>query len=374
MQPVQMADLDGDGTDEYLVFAKGTDERPLRIFVFREIKGAYVQTDTVESSGTAFDLVEYVQLDNKPGLEILVGCQVSDQVYRSMSAYTMEDDGLRQLMTANYTKMLSVDMVGDGNGQILLVRPGVTDTDRGVVALFSIASGSVERSNEVELSQPADKIKRMVVGKLEDGSTAVYIGSTVDETTLITDVFAIRDSLLTNVTLSGETGTSIKTMRNYYIYADDIDDDGVVELPSLIAMRPLSALSVSDQQHLIRWYAMTADGEEVEKLYTFHNFSDGWYLQLDKALAQRLTVNILGNEYRFFLWNTDYSDAEALLTITVHGGQSRLEQDNKIVLSRTDNAVYTATLAPGAEKYGLTREQVMDNFRLIRLDWKTGET
>lgn len=373
-QPVQMADLDGDGTDEYLVFAKGTDERPLRIFVFRKIKEAYVHTDTVESSGTAFDLVEYVQLDNKVGLEILVGCQVSDQVYRSMSAYTMEEEGLRQLMTANYTKMLSVDMLGDGTGQILLVRPGITDTDRGVVTLYSIAGGSVERFNEVELSQPADKIKRMVVGKLEDGGTAVYIGSIVDETTLITDVFALRKGLLTNITLSGETGTSIKTMRNYYIYADDIDDDGVVELPSLIAVRPLSALSVSDQQHLIRWYAMTADGEEVDKLYTFHNFSDGWYLQLDKALAQRLTVNILGNEYRFFLWNADYSDAKALLTVTAHTGQNRLEQDNKIVLSRTDSTVYTATLAPGAEKYGLTREQVMDNFRLIRLDWKTGET
>lgn len=373
-QPVQMADLDGDGTDEYLVFAKGIDERPLRILVFRKIDGAYVHTDTVESSGTAFDLVEYVQLDDREGLEILVGCQVSDQVYRSMLVYTMEEDSLRQIITAGYTKMLSVDLTGDGIGKILLVRPGVTDTDKGVVTVYSVANGSVERSNEVEMSQPAEKIKRIVVGKLQDGASAVYVGSAVDETTLITDVFTLRDGLLINATLSAESGTSVQTMRNYYIYAEDIDDDGVVELPSLIPMKPLSSLSSNDQLHLIRWYAMTADGEEVDKLYTFHNFLDGWYLQLNKELAQRLSVNILGNEYRFFLWDTDYKDTQALFTVTIHTGQSRLEQENKIVLCRTDTAVYTATLAPGAEKYGFTRESMIDNFRLIRLDWKTGET
>lgn len=373
-QPVQMADLDGDGTDEYLVFAKGMDDHPLRILIFRKVDGAYVHTDTVESSGTAFDLVEYVRLDDRAGVEILVGRQVSDQVYRSMSVYTMETEGVRQLITAGYTKMLSVDFIGDGTGQILLVRPGVTETDKGVVTLYSMANGVVERSNEAEMSQPADRIKRIVVGKLQDGTSAVYIGSAVDETTLITDVFALRDELLTNVTLSAESGTSIKTMRNYYIYADDVDDDGVVELPSLLPMKPLSALSGNDQLHLIRWYAMAADGEESDKLFTFHNFVDGWYLQLDKKLAQRLTVNILGNEYRFFLWDAEFQDAKALFTVTVHKNQSRLEQENQFVLCRTDTAVYTATLALGAKEYGLTRQSMIDNFRLIRLDWKTGET
>ena len=373
-QPVQMADLDGDGIEEYLVFAKGTEDRPLKMLVFRQQDETYVHTDTLESGGTAFDLVEYVQLDNKPGVEILVGCQVSDQVHRSMSVYTAEDQTVHQVVTANYLKMLSVDMTGDGVHQILLIRPGVTDTDKGVVTLYSIVNGSLERSNEVEMSQPADKIKRIVLGKLEGGGSAVYIGSTVDETTLITDVFSLREGLLTNVTLSSESGTSIKTMRNYYIYADDIDDDGVVELPSLIPMKPTGATSISDQQHLIRWYAMTGNGEEVDKMYTFHSFRDGWYLQLEKALAQRLTVDILGNEYRFYLWDEGYTTPRGLLTVMIHSPQTRLEQEDAIVLSRTDTAVYTATLAPEAEQYGLTRESMIYNFRLIRLDWKTGET
>ena len=35
-QPVQMADLDGDGEQEYLLFAKSAQKRPLHILVFRK--------------------------------------------------------------------------------------------------------------------------------------------------------------------------------------------------------------------------------------------------------------------------------------------------------------------------------------------------
>ena len=35
-QTVQIADLNGDGTNEYLVFAKGTSEKPMQILIFRE--------------------------------------------------------------------------------------------------------------------------------------------------------------------------------------------------------------------------------------------------------------------------------------------------------------------------------------------------
>ena len=61
-QSVQMADLDGDGQQEYLVFAKGGSEQPLRILIFDRVDNSYVLVDTIESSGSAFDQVEYVSM------------------------------------------------------------------------------------------------------------------------------------------------------------------------------------------------------------------------------------------------------------------------------------------------------------------------
>ena len=86
-QTVQMADLDGDGIREYLLYAKGDGDKPLQILIFGQHDNGYVLLDSIGCTGSAFDLVEYVQMDGVGGMEIVVGCQISEQVTRSVSVY-----------------------------------------------------------------------------------------------------------------------------------------------------------------------------------------------------------------------------------------------------------------------------------------------
>ena len=374
-QNVQMADLDGDGNDEYLIFAKSTNDKPMRILVFQEIDGTFVHVDTVECNGSAFDQVEYVNMDAKGGMEVIVGRQLNDQVIRSASVYTFTKDGMEQLVTVNYTKFLTTDLDSNGLAELFLLRPG--QTDNGVAELYSMYGGSIERYNEVAMSQPADKLKRIVVGKLDGGKAAVYVASTVGDTALITDVYTLLDEKLTNVTLSNESGTSVQTMRNFYVYADDIDKDGVVELPSLITMHPLPGMMSADMHHLIRWYAMTPGGEEINKMCTYHNFVGGWYLRVSSDWAQRLVVLHQGYQTEFYIWDKNFTSTEKLMTVYAFTGQNREEQglkDGRFILQKTDSVVYAASLEDTAKKYELTQESVVYSFRLIQQSWKTGET
>jgi len=377
-QAVQMADLDGDGVQEFLLFAKCDSERPLRIMVFRQTQQSYVHIQTIESNGSSFDLVEYVQMDDKPGLELVVGSQLADQVLRSVSVYTFDDELVPQLqVSANYTKFLSVDLDSDGLTELLVFHPGQSDTDNGVTALYGMEDGAMERSNEIGMSQPADKLKRILVGKLHNGQSAVYAASTVDETAIVTDVYAWISDSLTNVSFLNESGTSVHTMRNYYVYADDIDSDGVVELPDLITMVALEPTLSTDRHDLIRWYALTDEGSEIDKCYTYHNFVGGWYLELDSRLASRLTVRSQGNYYELFLWNEDFSEAKKVLSIFVLTGQNREEQgesEQRFILLSTDTVTYAASLEAAAAEYGITQSRITEAFQLIQQDWKTGET
>ena len=376
-QTVQMADLDGDGESEYLLFAKGTHDKPLRILVFRNIGNTYENIATVECNGSAFDQVEYIQMDNNSGVEIVVGRQVNDQVIRSLSVYSLQDQELVQLVSVNYTKLLATDLDEDGLSELFLLRPGQTDADNGVAELYSMKNGSIERYNEVSMSQPADKLKRIIIGKLDGGKPAVFTASSIGDTALITDVYTVLEGKLANVTLSNESGTSVQTMRNFYVYADDIDSDSIVELPYLITMKPMPNVMSADRHHLIRWYAMTVDGSEIDKVYTYHNFVGGWYLQLDAQWAQRVTVVNVGNQYEFFIWDTEYKTTQKFMTLYSLTGQSREEQgttDERFILLRSDSAVYAAHLDDGATELGLTKENIIYSFRLIQEDWKTGET
>ena len=376
-QTVQMSDLDGDGNVEYILFAKGTADKPLQIFIFSGDGESYALVDTIECSGTAFEQVEYVRLNDRPGYEMVVGRQVSDEVLRSVTVYTMAGGQMEQLMTANYSKFLCSDMDTDGYSDLLILRPDDSASENGVAELYSADGDTMARSEQVNMSAPADKIKRIILGKLHGGLTAAFVASHVEPSAIITDVYAVVDGVFTNVSFSNESGTSVQTLRNYYVYADDIDSDGILELPSLITMRlPINEKTTEDQ-YIIRWYAMTAEGGEVNKLYTYHNFVGGWYLELDNENAERIAVSQKGNSYEFGVWDKEYKTFEKLMTVYVLTGQKREEQaheDNRFVLHRSESTVYAAKLEVASSAYDMTKDNVIKAFHLILQDWKTGET
>ena len=375
-QTVQTADLDGDGVSEYILFAKGSSDKPMQIMVFSGDGETYELIDTIESAGTAFDRVEYIQMDGRPGVELVVGRQVSNQVVRSVSVYTMSGDQLEQIMTANYTEFITCDMDNDKKTELFVLAPG--DGTKGVGALYRMEKGTVERSREVNMSESTDNIKRIMVSTLQGGLPAVYVASAVtDSSGIITDVYAMVNGELTNVSFSNESGTSVQTMRNYYVYADDIDDDGVLELPSLISTKNPDASGGGESQYVIRWYALTADGAEVDKMYTYHNYAGKWYIRLEESVAERIFVTTRGSSYDFYLWNEDSTDYVSLMTIYALTGQKREEQavaDNRFILHRGETVIYAANLEVAYADLGITKETLTQSFNLILEDWKTGET
>lgn len=376
-QTVQMADLNGDGISEYLLFAKGSTENPLHILIFRQVGEEYELMTTMESRGSAFEQVEYVDIDDQPGLEIVVGRRLSDQIQGAVSIYSFAEAEPRQLLSTGYSKFLTCDLDNDGRSELMVLGNGETDADNGIAVQYSFRAGSLERSAEVDLSEPADCIKRIMVSKLHGGTPAVYVASSADGSAIVTDIFAMKDGTFTNISFSNESGTSVQTLRNYYVYADDIDDDGILELPSLITMYQLSRVGSDEAQYLIRWFAMDPDGREVDKMYTFHNFQGGWYIQLNDDWASHVSVEQIENGYRFFIWNSAYTRSEEIASIYALTGTDRDEQalaDERFTLYRAEGVVYAAKLTPEAEAYGITQDSMISAFHLIQRDWKTGET
>ena len=376
-QTVQMADLDGDGSLEYIVFARDTVNKAIRILVFDQNKDDFTLHSVIESHGSAFEQVEYVDIDDKPGLEMVVGRQVSDQVRRSLSVYTFSSGSPEQIMTANYLKYLTCDLNEDGKTELMLIKPGDTDADRGIAALYTMGESGMERSREVALSSTGDSVKRIMTSRLQSGEPAVYVASSADESAVITDIFTLRNGNFSNISFSRESGTSVQTLRNYYVYADDIDSDGVLELPNLITMRPIKNSTSAEQQYLIRWYAMDNSAGEHTKRHTFHNYMGGWYLELGDGWAERVSVVQSGSTFWFYVWDINFENAVPVFSVHVFTGSNReeaAEQDNRFVLLRAEGVIYAARLASGAADYQITQEDLIPCFHLIHQAWKTGET
>ncbi len=376
-QSVQMADLTGDGVEEVIAFAKGSGEKPLKVLVFTQEEDSYRVMTTLETGGTGFDQVDYAQMDGVPGLELVVGCQISDQVPRNVTVYRFAQGQPEQLMNMNYRKYMISDLNADTQRDLLLLRPGALETDNGVAELYTFAGGAVERSAEVELSAPVNQLKRMLLGSLYGGQRAVFAASAVHEGALITDVFAMVDGMLTNVAVSSDSGTSVGTLRNYYVYSEDIDRDSEMELPSLITMHVKESRESSGGEYMIRWYSLASDGTQVDKLYTYHNYLEGWYLTLDENSAARLCVQSEGSGcYSFSLWDPSFETMEELWRIYVLTGDDRsavAAGEGRFVLLKTDTVVYACQIQDVGLRLGIAQEQLAGAFHLVRKEWRTGE-
>lgn len=366
-QPVQAADVDGDGVSEFLVFAKAAGERPLRILVIEREDQTFTLTDTLQFSGTAFDQVEYISMDEKSGVELVVGIQLSDQLLRSVAAYTFADGKGEKLLDANYTNFLTVNLDRDNQGELFVLYPGQTEESPGFVALYEVEKGVVERSLEVKLSAPVSRLQRVITGELAGGEAAVFVASALEDTVLVTDVYALRSGALTNISLSNESGTSVSTIRNHFVYAQDIDEDGQLELPALIPMKAMSERNTQSED-LIRWYSLSITGEEVDKLYTYHNFVNSWYLVLDSTWAQQVTVTQDSTGYSFYLWDLAKENAIRVLEVQMLYDQDEISQameSGAILLYQGESSAYVGVLTSDAAQFGLTQEWLRGSFYLI---------
>ncbi len=372
-QTVQSADLDGDGLDEYLLFARDDSEKALKILIFSQLATGYVLMDTIEGYGFAFEFVDYAQLDDRPGLEIVVGRQLSDRVARSVSVYRFTSGFSRQLMTGSYTRMVSADFDENGLEELLLISPGQTDESNAVAVLYAYQDGEMRRSAELDMSAPASALKRASLGKLLDGGNAVFVSSGPADNTILTDILTVDGSRVDML----EKGIVSDSLSNYYLYAEDVDNDGVMELPKLLDMKPAPGTDSAASQKLVQWYSVDSAGGCKEKLWAYYNHSDGWYLRLRKQWVSGLAVARSEDMHTFYLWDDKESDAQKVFSIRVLTGLDREEQaaqEGLYILHKNDTTIYVAELTSAAARYEITETTLKYGFSLIRADWNPEES
>lgn len=372
-ESVQTADLDGDGKEEYVVFTKVLQDDSLQILLFNQMDDEkYELWETIVCKGASIEQVQYADIDDKPGCELIVGTQLNEKVTKTVSLYSFASGQTTKIKSMIYIKFVVCDLDRNGRSELMVIQNGEAEADSGSVRLYSYSDGNVVGSVEAKLSVPPEHIRRIAVNKLDSGEPAVYVASASNENAVITDIFALRDETFSNISQSTDLGTSMQTLRNYFIYAEDLNNDGILELPSLLSM-----MYNTTEQNLIRWFTIDINGRETDKLYTFHNIEDGWYIQLDGQWIDRFAAEKNETIYSFYMWNNSYGTAVPVFTVYTLTGKDRdiqAQEQNRFPLYRGEDVVYAAKLESGSAIYGMTESYLRSNFHLIRQDWKMTES
>lgn len=381
IQSIQLIDLDADGTAEAVAcFRNNSDEKPLKIYIFRVDGSNYEQEAIIEGSGTAIDRIDYADLNGDGIKEIIVGWKMSTE--KAMTVYSMRGGQATDIMEAPYAKYTLTDIDADGKKELVTVR---SDNEGGCTANLYMWNGDSEELESsaklsMTLSGLSSAVAGLTTGALSNGSPALFVSGAFDDVYNVTDVLSYKNGAMVNITMSDRTGVSSAMYVNRSLLPTDINGDGVTEVPSPEALP--AARGQESTYWEIHWVQYDVDGKGTTVGTTYHNIADGWYINLPAAWVDNIMitrVETTANE-RAVTFAYIHSDgrADEFITISTVTGDSResiASRVNRFILRTRTSAIYTAEFLPGNDGWGgaINEDGLKDAFNLIQKEWKTGE-
>ena len=363
-QSVQFTDLDGDGMDEALVFLRGPDGT-LKIHIYLSVNSVYRKVLTLTGEGRSVGSVDYADLDSDGRTDLIVTWQLTGNM-NILSVYSLENWSGELLLSSDCSEYAVGDLTGDGLNELLVLRN--VGTGSYMADMITLRPDREPQAASAVLSSGIYALQRVSVVLLAGGTPALLAESLLDNGDLVTDVFSCREGSLVNLTLNRSTGVS-ETRRSYsLVYAQDIDGDGITEIP-----HPQQLYSQGNGIFWsIAWYKYDAFGRAGLVLTTYHSVTDGWYLVLPDGWSTGLTVRRVDDvpgERAVILSRLDpggsINDLIVIYTITGENRSERARFEGRFVLLEESSTVYSAQiLTPDMDP-----ETISSCFHRIYSDW-----
>ena len=322
--------------DEALVFLRGPDGT-LKIHIYLSVNSVYRKVLTLTGEGRSVGSVDYADLDSDGRTDLIVTWQLTGNM-NILSVYSLENWSGELLLSSDCSEYAVGDLTGDGLNELLVLRN--VGTGSYMADMITLRPDREPQAASAVLSSGIYALQRVSVVMLAGGTPALLAESLLDNGDLVTDVLSCREGSLVNLTLNRSTGVS-ETRRSYsLVYAQDIDGDGITEIP-----HPQQLYSQGNGVFWsIAWYKYDAFGRAGLVLTTYHSRA---------VILSRLDPG------------GSINDLIVIYTITGENRSERARFEGRFVLLEESSTVYSAQiLTPDMDP-----ETISSCFHRIYSDW-----
>ena len=367
-------DLDGDGTDEALAFYSIEDEST-RINILKREEDKWVSV--YEAAGAYGDAKSVRFAETGPGERTLIV-----QWEQEVSVYRFEDSRLETVYSAFCDGIEMADLSGDGYNDIILINSSYSE--RPFAKILYYGENGLAITENVGITAEYGSIVSTTVGEIYEGKTGFFIDSLVygSSNIYLTEIITLSDgsanratianyiayepeeeeeSMVTLVTKLGPRGNYL---RNTAAFCEDVDGDGIVEMP--VEFREDVASQDNEKLYYIEY--MKYDPEEKDSYPVWFGFVDpenGYRFELPKEWSGEVSMgfNFSTGEY-CFINGSNGAEVLRLRAVPLTEYQDRYEESYVLLGQSGTKAFYACVSAQKGDVYYLEPDTLADRFSL----------
>lgn len=315
-----LQNIDDDDTEEALAFYVKNDEKTtVHLNVLDLTDDEWVSVNDVSGSGDSVYFVDFINMDDRNGPEIIVGWSLFEgKSNKMLTVFSTTETGgglsVKAVSSEAFTIMKPLDLDSDGCDEILTV---ITDTSSDVPRSFArmlkmLPDGTIKLAGETRLDGNVGSYGSVQTEKVSDKyPLRVYIDANKGETQMITEViyWDSEKKMLVAPLLDSLTLLNLRTWRSVGIPSSDINNDGVIEIPAQVdeskALTEENILFEPAHFYTLKWLQLNEHGEAKDVLLSAVDFSLSYMFVIPDKLLNSVTMKSYTDNNRWDVFSTD---------------------------------------------------------------------
>ncbi len=245
-------DLDNDGESEGFVFySNPVVDSFAYISVFKKLNGEWSCISNIKGKGEEIYDVQFADINGDAIMELAVSWNSLSSIElasyddfgssqsRTMTIYSYNGSALTLIKTESFNTVFIDDLNGDNSDELFIINTALSNQTKTTVGKIISFSNDYEVTNKREFTMTGIlEVLNIVTDNYtvnEENHTRLYIDGLISENGVITEVVDIShsDFLVKLPLYDSNVSNSSLTLRDVRTTCTDIDNDGVVEIPTL---------------------------------------------------------------------------------------------------------------------------------------------
>ncbi len=286
-------DIDGDGGNEAVVFYEKTSlaapENTLRINILDQSDGKWRSVCDTPAEGAEIEKVIISKLGSNDRTNLIIGSSLINRSEKNVAIYNYDSKaGTIEKTFSEACSFIDVtDLDDDGETEFLLLAGSATGSPA-VAESYKLDSEGKYHVYSCELSGSFTEFDSLIYGKIGGDRKGLYIDAVSGAGSIQTDIMYMDSTGLNKVFAVPKD--SLATVRPAGCSSQDIDADGIPEIPVQTISPGYEELPESEQMKITQWDFVNRDNRLEKKYSSYYSVEDGYIFVFPEKWDNKVTV------------------------------------------------------------------------------------